>query len=734
MEQINIKPVEKKKPKVVAKISKVSSILDTSDRLRRNSLKLRKTFENGTYQKRTQLSVLKRYKRRLDAIELENERVSRIKSRKKINLPSIKKFAGNFFAPGASDDPLKAIGALAAFNAATKASGGDLLGALGPALVAGGSILGPALVGGAVGGMMNMGRKSPKGFDKFGKKVSSKSQERYFQRYGEKAFKNRFGKDNLKNIQNVTEGPKIGKAFGRFGKAIIPGVGAAVGAIDATLRAQEGDVTGSTIAGTSASLDALAAASAATGIGLPVAGLLSIASFGLDVVNLVRDLSGASEKEIETNKPKKDRLKAETEKQKKLVEKGNQANKKLTFGKTLNSYDRALTKFENFSKGFSTGMGMSQTQIKQTASRIEDLGGGSTPISEPGYEFTQQESFSQYLTGDPNSPSYDPSHGGSNYHEHLAFKNAETARRAYEFLQSKGITVTELNVKSGHSPNSAHYQGRAFDVPGSQVPVGQEPQLSAKVRAFMNDFYNLQTSRRKKSSNIFNLEIHSVSPNERKRSGLIASYIDPETGMSKSLSSTFGSYARNFRGGDLGGPKRGLNLIETDMKRGVEFNAKKLFEVIKANPNQEVNLFAGHNDITKGETGTAGEQKYTREVAERVMQLARAAKLKNVKYYPSIIANDPNDPNANWNRAATLRGPSTVQLTPRSSRSRFIQQYPSYDPRSQMRQIITVPIPTPSQKQKVVQGESSKVMIIPGPSEEEVLNSFYKRVLLNTLQ
>ena len=102
MEQINIKPAEQKKPKVVAKISKVSSILESSEKLKRNSSKLRKTFERGIYQKRTQLSVLKRYKRRLDSIELENERTTRRKSRKKINLPDIKKFFGNFFAPGDS--------------------------------------------------------------------------------------------------------------------------------------------------------------------------------------------------------------------------------------------------------------------------------------------------------------------------------------------------------------------------------------------------------------------------------------------------------------------------------------------------------------------------------------------------------------------------------------------------------------------------------------------------------
>jgi hypothetical protein len=44
-------------------------------------------------------------------------------------------------------------------------------------------------------------------------------------------------------------GGKVAKAFGKFGASIIPGIGAVVGAADATLRAQSGDTTGAAIAG-----------------------------------------------------------------------------------------------------------------------------------------------------------------------------------------------------------------------------------------------------------------------------------------------------------------------------------------------------------------------------------------------------------------------------------------------------------------------------------------------------
>jgi hypothetical protein len=60
--------------------------------------------------------------------------------------------------------------------------------------------------------------------------------------------------------------------------------------------------------------------------------------------------------------------------------------------------------------------------------------------------------------------------------------------------------------------------------------------------------------------------------------------------------------------------------------------------------------------------------------------------------------------------------------------------YPSYDSRSQAGQVIPFPITIPQQQQpQMMQQESSAPMMM-GPSEEQLLNSFYKRVLLNTLQ
>ena len=270
---------------------------------------------------------------------------------------------GNFFSAG--DDPLAAVAQLAAFKAFLNFGSGNILPALGQSLLAGGLMFGPALIGGAARGI-GKPQVPGRGFDSTGRRVSTPTQQRYLSRYGDKAFANRFGKDALKRTQQttdaastVTKGGKAAKAFGRFGAALIPGVGAAVGAADAALRAQAGDTTGSAIAGTGAALDAAAAVSAATGIGLPLAGLLSVASFALDATNLIRDLSGVSSREEEKNKQNQaakpqqtkiqERLKEETQKQK---DQSTSRGSTLSFKTTLVGYEKTIKKFEEFVTSF----------------------------------------------------------------------------------------------------------------------------------------------------------------------------------------------------------------------------------------------------------------------------------------------------------------------------------------------------------------------------------------------
>ena len=94
----------------------------------------------------------------------------------------------------------------------------------------------------------------------------------------------------------------------------------------------------------------------------------------------------------------------------------------------------------------------------------------------------------EYITGDRSHPNYRSNHGGSNYHEHLAFQTRQATLNAAQILNNAGIQATELkdvNPVGGHSDGSYHYRGLAFDVPASQVPVGQEQDLSRRVRQLL---------------------------------------------------------------------------------------------------------------------------------------------------------------------------------------------------------------------------------------------------------
>ena len=391
-------------------------LLAASTKVKKTTISLRKLFEKQLPKIKLQYSNLQRGRKRTADDQKSGEKTYTKKKAAKIKLPNIKKFVGNFFTPGSSDDPVKAISTLAAFKTVSKLSEGNFGGAIVPALIFAGLNAGPALITGAAGlagtaGVAGLGLIGSIG-SIFNKKAPKKANQaapkkRYFNKH---EFESKTV-DKVRTVESKT--PKVGKAFARFGKAIIPGVGAALGAIDATLRAKEGDATGSKIAATSASLDTLAAASAATGIGLPVAGLLSIASFGLDVVNLVRDVTGASEKEskksvkVQQIKPKpkpavkkdkqkpkpvkqkqnvkqEERLKELTKKQKELVSQP----KGLTFGTTLNSYEKVVNKFQEIMElllfGESSNYKTLDTVYPESKEDSEDSGDNEVYVSEGG--------------------------------------------------------------------------------------------------------------------------------------------------------------------------------------------------------------------------------------------------------------------------------------------------------------------------------------------------------------
>jgi len=614
---------------ITPKITKINNLAIVSGQARKSSSKLVKVFEKGTYQKKTQLSVLNRYKKRLESIQKQNDRSFGRKRKVKLKLPDIKKYVGNFFTPGSANDPLKAIGALAAFTAFQKGSKGDWGGALGSGLVAAG-LLGGGAAGIRMARSMFKGGATPASAGAGGAGVitppwwmkNTKSLGRANESYGryiageanigDRARLARrgmipasgmFSRGGTDVLAKQAGKPLAKEALGRFGKSIIPGIGAAFSFQSAKERDKAGDKFGSAVDNIAGSLDAFAAgvqlyagASAATGLGLPVAGFIEIAagiaeigSFGLDMFNLVRDITGQSDKETQKNK-----LQQQTQQQKELVEKKKDVRGPLSFTKVLDRYEKVVDKFENFAKDFKGGLSKDALQVQ--ASRTEALVKQQQLSGSPGYDF--EGSVKQYLTGDPSSPDYDPGHGGSNYHDHVAFKDRQTAIRAYNFFKSKGFTVTEF---SGFTPvgkhwGPDHYSGLAFDIPGAQWggrgAIGQtEYGGSARVRSALNEFFNT-------------------------------------SGKASSTEST-----------------------------------------------------------------------------------------------PSATMNALNSPEAQSR---------FVQDKPKTppKRQRMIEYYPTYTPNGYEPEQV---IPYPVIRQPQMMQSSSESMMMPGPSEQELLNSFYKRVLLNTV-
>lgn len=147
---------------------------------------------------------------------------------------------------------------------------------------------------------------------------------------------------------------------------------------------------------------------------------------------------------------------------------------------------------------------MTADKVKSALSAVKKGGYTSRPTGSRGIYMAEKGSLggsvAEYITGDPNTPFGRFDRGGhglpSNYHDHIAFRDRNTAVRAYKFFQSKGIQVTEFkgfNPVGGHASGSYHYSGLAFDVPGAQWggsgAIGSRDYAgSAKVRKTLKEF------------------------------------------------------------------------------------------------------------------------------------------------------------------------------------------------------------------------------------------------------
>ena len=257
----------------------------------------------------------------------------------------------------------------------------------------------------------------------------------------------RLAKDGTKAAtKNIATGGKVAKAFGKFGASIIPGIGAVVGAADATLRAQSGDTTGAAIAGAGAGLDAFAAAAAATGIGLPLAGLASILSFGLDVTNLIRDLSGASDKEKSKEKPKDKidtRLKAQEKKQREAASASN-----VTFVSITDKFDKVVSKFEKIKFGVSGVQNKDNTneEIEDSDSiePTDPIDTGNKPEA-TGLKLEDVEASGGEVPGRPDSP-FGQKRGN---HIHQGNDYSKSAGTPISLIQEGTVAVADMNYDPG---------------------------------------------------------------------------------------------------------------------------------------------------------------------------------------------------------------------------------------------------------------------------------------------
>jgi hypothetical protein len=654
------------KPQIVPKITKISGLVDSSNEIKRSSTKLRKVFEKGTYQRKIQLTTLDRYKKRLDAIQKQNDKRFSQKSKVKIKLPDIKKYAGSFFTAGSTNDPLKSIAALAAFNSASKAGKGDWLGAVGPGLVAAGLLFGPGLIKGGVGKMFSGGKASsqsapsiisgsPYSQTKAGKAYAGMQAERNLPKWAQKAVggsSSRFAASNEKVFQGTANIGDRARVLGRrFGFGGIGGAAENIASKGGGVAAKSATTKGAGLAGRLipgiGTLINLGLAGYRLGqgdyVGAALSGLSAIpgwgwAAVGVDVAREMGFFDG-------TILGRKDQLKEQTQKQKESTKKKPDKGGVLTFRKTLNSYEKSVNKFEEFSKGF-----------KLMTVGADAFEGG--PANPPN------------PTGDPyNGPvdgnSFNPLPGGTLSNSAVGIPKGEYgANRNYG-----GHSGQDIGGLPGNSPVVAWKTGK----------VTVEPGLEGPDNIVTIDHGNGVYSKYK--------HVVATVPN-----GTVV----------------------------YGGQEIAKLLPGREEVKGRMYDTHLHFEVWRngrhVNPNSDI---SAAQKIPAPLTPQRAMENYQKNSGQQSTAPSSTMSSLNSPQAQSLFIQD--------------RPSTQQQITPTPApRRQSIASYASYDSRSQAGQIIPLPIPIPQQQQQMMPSGSSGMMMS-GPSEQDLLNSFYKRVLLNTV-
>lgn len=134
--------------------------------------------------------------------------------------------------------------------------------------------------------------------------------------------------------------------------------------------------------------------------------------------------------------------------------------------------DGAVTKAEASAKvrGHLPAGAQARTGGASTPPSERSSGSTDTPspavadVEPPAQRSSGSGTIVEYLTGDRSHSGYRADHGGSNYHEHLAFSSTAERDRAIAFLRGKGVYIGSMN-DGRHAPGSYHYTDQAFDIP-----------------------------------------------------------------------------------------------------------------------------------------------------------------------------------------------------------------------------------------------------------------------------
>jgi len=153
------------------------------------------------------------------------------------------------------------------------------------------------------------------------------------------------------------------------------------------------------------------------------------------------------------------------------------------------------------------------------------------------------------------------------------------------------------------------------------------------------------------------------------KSGLIGSYTTADNPVFQALQKEYGdygpNYSRDFRGGTLGGPSRGISFLEMGPSNpnftdaDIDQTAQRLYGTLMNVPGvssgrRPLHFFTGHADVPRGgATGAPGELEMNKALIGKLRNLF--AGNSNISFYASHPdIEHGSDPRSNWSRGAAI--------------------------------------------------------------------------------